>query len=234
VEESEFLSRVQSGLGGADLWRLRQETAMAAAVAVGEVGSALIRHAVLNEKADDVRAMGYVLQMAGELGVAAVRLFSERQHYAGAALVRQIVEIEYLTWTFREGKESVGAWFNSTHEERRKSFSPVQLRKNAKGRFLDKDYRNHCEQGGHPVPAGIPFLGGENPQLVQLMLVDMIAHLWRTWDQVRRWLDNRTSGEEVLIPVGAANISFRLADWGRVDPWYALMVERHPEPSDAR
>ena len=67
-----------------------------------------------------VYAVGLLLEMAGELAGAAGRLLSDGEHYAGADLVRQIVEIEYLTWTFKEGHRSASEWLQSTHDERMK------------------------------------------------------------------------------------------------------------------
>ena len=120
--------------------------------------------------------------MAGELGLAAGRLLSAGEHYAGAALVRQVVEIEYLTWTFKEGYRNPEKWLKSTHSDRMKLFSPGELRKTSKGRFLSKDYQDHCEQGGHPVSRGSFLLAGESPGSAQLLLVDLLCHSWRTWD----------------------------------------------------
>jgi hypothetical protein len=51
--------------------------------------------------------------------------------YAGAALLRQIVEIEYPTWTFKEKYRDPEKWLQSTHQKRMKDFSPAQFRKTA-------------------------------------------------------------------------------------------------------
>jgi hypothetical protein len=172
--------------------------------------------------------------MIGELALAAGRMLSNGEHYAGAALVRQVVEIEYLTWTFAEGHASVGGWLNRAFDERMKMSSPKQLRSNSKGRFLFKDYQEHCEQGGHPVPRGFPLLGGKNVGPAQILLVDLITHCWRTWDQVRNWLTKLPNAEAVGIPKEGVQISFRLDDWGKQDPIYALVVELRPEPARKR
>src|SRR5438093_7178743 len=49
---------------------------------------------------DEVVAVSLLLRLAGELSSAVVDLFSDGRHYAAAALLRQIVEIEYLAWAF--------------------------------------------------------------------------------------------------------------------------------------
>jgi hypothetical protein len=233
--DSVFQSRLKAGVGGPDLWNLRKETAMHTAKGFSVVGRELASRTDLNgDDGEAVRAMGALLQMAGELGLAASRMLSGREHYAGAALLRQMVEIEYLTWTFKEGHESVTAWLTSTYEERMKVFSPKRLRDNSKGRFLFKDYQDHCEQGGHPVPRGIPLLGGDNVGPAQVLLVDLLTHCWRTWDQVRHWLANLANAQHIGFPKAGVKISHRLNEWGKCDPIYALMVELHPDPAAGR
>ena len=232
MDHTQFKSRLAAGVGGPDLWNLRRETGLQTAKAFQSVG----RHmaSLTNVPGDDgdaVRAMGCLLQMAGELAFAASRMLSTSEHYAGSALVRQIVEIEYLTWTFKEGHAGVTAWLHSTFEDRRKVFAPKQLRDNAKGRFLFKDYQDHCEQGGHPVPRGIFLLGGREVSAAQIMLVDLLMHCWRTWDQVRKWLAEVNSVKLIGLPEVRGEISQRLYEWGKRDPIYALMVELHPEPA---
>ena len=49
---------------------------------------------------DAVFAVGVLARIAGELAGVSSRLLAGAHHYAGAALLRQIVEIEYLTWAF--------------------------------------------------------------------------------------------------------------------------------------
>jgi hypothetical protein len=82
--------------------------------------------------------MGALLQMAVELGLAASRMLSGDEHYAGTALLRQIVEIEYLTWTFGEGHESVTAWLTITHEERMRVFSRNSCTRIQEGAFCSR------------------------------------------------------------------------------------------------
>jgi hypothetical protein len=194
------------------------------------VAQVLLRPTEEDEESEDaIHAVGLLLQMSGELASAAGRLLAGGEHYAGAALVRQIVEIEYLTWTFKEGHRSASKWLKSTHDERMKMFSPRELRKTSKGRFLSRDYQHHCEQGGHPVPLGSFLLGAQSPGSAQMLLVDLIVHSWRTWDQVVQWSQDILVAGAVVRDRGN-KISARLNDWGKHDPMYALMVEKYPEP----
>jgi hypothetical protein len=235
MDPSVFQARLRAGVGGQNLWNLRKETALYVTQSFSAVGLAMAsRTDLTGDDGEAVRAMVAVLQMAGELGFAAGRMLSGEEHYAGAALLRQIVEIEYLTWTFKEGQASVTAWLNSTHKERMNIFSPKQLRANSKGRFLFKDYQDHCEQGGHPVPRGIALLGGQEVGLAQVLLVDLLTNCWRTWDQVLNWLKNLDKTQQIGFPKAGVEISNRLNEWGKHDPIYALMVEQNPDPAPAR
>jgi hypothetical protein len=235
MDASVFQTRLAAGVGGPDLWNLRKETALHVTKAFSAVGRAMASRSDLSgDDGEAVRAMGTLLQMAGELGFAASRMLSGNEHYAGAALLRQIVEIEYLTWAFKEGHESVTAWLTSTHRERMRLFSPRKLRDNSAGRFLSKDYQDHCEQGGHPAPRGIPLLGGKNIWSAQVLLVDLLTHCWRTWDQVRNWLMNLGTAQQIGFPMVGVEISYRLNEWGKRDPIYALMIELLPDHAAKR
>lgn len=226
--EDSWQSRLRPSVGDSRLWKLRRQVILSTARDFMAVGGALSR-AVANEKGpQELHAIGLLMQMAGELALAAGRLLSDGEYYAGAALVRQVVEIEYLTWTFKEGHRNPSKWLKSTHAERMKDFSPSELRKTSKGRFLFKDYQDHCEQGGHPVPRGSFLLAGESPGSAQLLLVDLMCHSWRTWDQVVRWSENLPIASAVVLDRGS-KISARLNNWGKQDPMYALMVEEYPE-----
>ena len=113
---------------------------------------------------DETVGVGALLQVGGELTLGAVHLFACGQNYAGAALVRQLVEVEYLMWAFAENPKDAKKWLDSTPSERQKFFRPVVLRRRSGGRFLDKDYGHHCEMGGHPVPRSMTLLGKRTPR----------------------------------------------------------------------
>lgn len=65
--------------------------------------------------ADALVGVGVLAQIAADLLDAAGALLSGTNHYAGAALLRQIVEVEYLTWAFANQKRDAADWLNSTH-----------------------------------------------------------------------------------------------------------------------
>ena len=61
--------------------------------------------------------LGCVAQVAGELGSAAVELLRAEKRYPAWALLRQIVECEYLCWAFNEDELEAAHWLTSTRKE---------------------------------------------------------------------------------------------------------------------
>ena len=132
--QQQWRDRLLAGIGGPELWRLRTKTARETALDLIAAGSKMSRPNVMENTEDEADCIGFLLQMAGELGIAAGRLLSIGEHYAGAALLRQVTEIEYLTWNIKEKHRNALAWLKSTHAERIRDFGPAQLRKTSKGR----------------------------------------------------------------------------------------------------
>jgi len=104
------------------------------------------------EAASDARV---AVQMTGELARGVVTPLSTGNWYAGLALVRQLLEVQYLLAAFAREPSSIGGWRRSTKADRTGGgrFAPATLRQ--AGMFRDDDYWNHCERGGHPTPLGV-------------------------------------------------------------------------------
>lgn len=102
--------------------------------------------------------------------------------YAASALVRQLVEVEYLAWACGHDSAEAIDWLTSDRDARLRRWSPQRLRNRAEGRFDDQDYWDHCEAGGHPTPLGILTLHGptaDNPGLVvmpEVTLYEVALH----------------------------------------------------------
>ena len=100
------------------------------------------------------RAFAIVAQMGTELMIGASQLYAKERWYAGAALVRQLIEVEYLLFLFAIGDDEPKRWLNASDEEAKKTFSPAQMRARAQGRFDVAEYQTHCRIGGHPRVMG--------------------------------------------------------------------------------
>jgi hypothetical protein len=178
---------------------------------------------------DAAVAFSMLLRIASELTAGCAELISGGRHYAGAALARQLVEVEYLAWAFERGDEESRRWLRSTREERQSFFTPAKLRKAADGHFRSADYSFHCELGGHPVPGAWRLLTDADP-IGQLMLFDCLGHATHIWNHFLGW----TKSYEVIDKAFAdmvfgqyANASVvamrqRSDEWRRLDALTSL------------
>lgn len=176
-------------------------------------------------------AVGVLIQIAAQLLEASAEGLSGPRAYAGAALLRQVVEVEYLAWAFATQERDAAQWLRSNHAERKNWFSPAKLRKANPGGFLAGDYSHHCEQGGHPVPVGIPLLLNPVPATTQMLLMDLLLHSWRITDNLISWCKQRSDPPAMVLGnLRAAQAIF--AVWGRADPLYAwsLTAPQPPPP----
>jgi hypothetical protein len=110
---------------------------------------------------DSLVSLGYLCETAASLIVGAMQLLDDANCYAGAALNRQLVEVEYLAWAFGEDQEEAALWLRSSRDDRLQRWQPRHLRQRSQGRFRGADYAQHCELGGHPTPQGVRALIGK-------------------------------------------------------------------------
>jgi hypothetical protein len=137
------------------------------------------------------RALAIVAQMGAELAVGAATLYAANRWYAGAALVRQLIEVEYLLFLFASDDEEPERWLRVTPEEARRMFQPAVMRDRAGGRFRSEEYASHCEMGGHPRLRGHVLLrehhGAEGVVTgtewfdPAVQWVDLAQHVERMW-----------------------------------------------------
>ncbi|HEY6248981.1 MAG TPA: hypothetical protein VI685_03415 [Candidatus Angelobacter sp.] len=163
---------------------------------------------------DETVAVSMLLRVAGQLTSAITDLFADGRQYAAAALLRQMVEIEYLAWAFETRNGDAERWLRSDKKERQNFFTPAKLRDAAQGTFRSKDYGYHCELGGHPVPlAGI--LLGEDSAIGQLLLSDLLGHVGRIWNHLAGWARQNDNGGPILQRSREMSVRFR--EWTSKD-----------------
>ena len=164
---------------------------------------------------DETVAVSVLLRVAGQLVSASADLFADGRQYAAAALVRQMVEIEYLAWAFETQNGDAERWLRSDQQEREKFFRPAKLRAAAgEGTFRGKDYSYHCELGGHPVPQAGILLGGDSA-VGQLLLSDLLGHVGRIWDHLCGWARQNENGGPILQR--SRGMSIRFQEWKSKD-----------------
>jgi len=100
---------------------------------------------------DSAVAVSMLLRIGSQLVSASADLITDGRSYAAAALIRQLVEVEYLAWAFETNDTESARWLRSTREERQSFFTPAKLRKAADGRFRSADYSYHCELESFPL-----------------------------------------------------------------------------------
>jgi hypothetical protein len=175
-----------------------------------------------------------VVQIAGELGAASADLFEGRRYYAAWALLRQLVECEYLCWAFSEQHELARKWLDSSSAERRSSWQPRKMRERSEGKFRAKDYGVHCEIGGHPTPRGCTLIGPSRSIQPSMDWLDLAAHLSSIWNytiaatpEVFAPLMDRKPG-----PSGPSSaVSIAVQQWRLTDP-LLLLVSTLPDFPD--
>ena len=227
TELAELQSVVADAAKDVELVRLRTQLGKFTAETFGNLGEELlaIGHIFGPDRkngvspgghgSDEIVAVSVLLRIAAQLVSASTDLFADGRQYAAAALLRQLVEVEYLAWAFQTRDEDAERWLRSTREERESFFRPAKLRQASKGKFRSKDYGYHCELGGHPVPGAYVLLR-KDVSSGQLLMSDMLGHTGRLWDHIRDWA---TENEWVatLVLRFADEMSRRYAEWKCTD-----------------
>jgi hypothetical protein len=163
---------------------------------------------------DATVAISVLLRIGSQLVSASADLIEDGRHYAGSALIRQLVEVEYLAWAFETKDEEAALWLRSTHDERKSFFTPAKLRAAAGKRFRSKDYSHHCELGGHPVPNSWRLLNNDLG-IAQLMLSDCLGHSGRIWDHLVGWAQEQAHGDFILSR--GNEMLKRYSQWKKID-----------------
>jgi hypothetical protein len=135
---------------------------------------------------DEKVGIALLLQIASQIISASTQLLQDGRAYVGSALIRQLVEVEYLAWAFETRDAEAARWLRSDKRERQDFFAPRILRAAADGKFRAKDYSYHCEMGGHPTPFAASLLRNDH-EINQLMLGDMVSHARNIWVHLGTW-----------------------------------------------
>ena len=173
---------------------------------------------------DAVVGLATVSQTAGELVAGGVTLLERGNRYAAAALIRQLVEVESLAWTFAENHAVAADWLRSTREERLASWAPARLRERASGRFDAADYWSRCELGGHPTPSRTALLPDHARGIgLSAVWLELTTHGVGGWRHLLNALSSAgwqdALGEGLIEPVEAA-----------IRAWEQDSEQGHPRP----
>jgi hypothetical protein len=129
---------------------------------------------------DRVVALGYVVEIGADLALSSVKLLEGDHRYSSNALLRQLIEVEYLVAAFGDSPEDARVWLDATDDQIRVQFSPGRLRQRAQGRFRYEEYQSHCALGGHPNPKARTLLPRHSAAVeLELLWTDLDHHLSR-------------------------------------------------------
>jgi len=174
--------------------------------------------------------LGYVANVSGELLRGTLQAVDASNAYVAAALLRQVVETEYLAWAFAEDREEAASWLASTHKDRLSRWQPRHIRGRSGGRFRGTDYAAHCERGGHPTPDGCrDLVNGPSAVNCAGLVVDALAHGRSAWRYILEAADlyDVEQGSEpgsILPHAGRLAAHNAVESWWEHDPFKPYIV----------
>ncbi|MGK8525149.1 hypothetical protein ACRS6B_28070 [Nocardia asteroides] len=188
------------------------------------------RHDEFGEAFSEFRAVSTVVCMAAELADAAVVMVEKRRYYAVAAVIRQLIECEYLLTMFNEDLDHARRWRESTPDEVRQSFRPAKMRRLVGG-FSNEEYWNHCSAGGHPAPKGARLLEKLDPRRQSWpysaaeLTIDLGLHLRRIWAAINALLVKHHARYERVRADQRRRAEDAWSQWLQTDPLVAVLTE---------
>ena len=162
---------------------------------------------------DDTVGLATICQVGGQLAKGTVDLLGAENLYGAQALIRQIVEVEYLANAFAEKDDIAAEWMRADRDERRRFWSPAGLRKRSAGKFLSEDYWDHCDRGGHPTREALPYLPEHQGLPSAFVWADLAGHLYGTWSGVIRAVDVRGNQVGQHVGVQFPAVAKAQAEW---------------------
>lgn len=183
--------------------------------------------------ADFRTALSLVVQFGGSLATGAVALGEGANLYAAEALVRQLIEVQYLVRLFRRAPEEAVTWLKAAPAALRKTFSPREMRKRlGAGEFRYQEYRVHCEIGGHPALSAHHLLPGRSPEVGrpqldsnQVFWIDLAQHLRCVWRDLAVIPEEHPSANLDVILQYTEAATIALKAWEELDPCSPMLPE---------
>ncbi len=142
--------------------------------------------------------------------------------YAVAAVLRQLIECEYLLAHFAIDLEQARNWWISTPAQIRKEFETKTMRK--AGDFSDTEYWMHCDAGGHPNPKGAFYVEWLDPGrrtwpvAREELSIDLGLHLHRTWNAIDRLLAKHHARYKEVRAAEREKAERAWTEWRASDP----------------
>ena len=188
------------------------------------------------DAADSYEGVARIAVTAAALGGGVCQLVECDNLYPAYALIRQIVETEFVLWKFQQDICLIPEWLNSDRERREQAWKPSRIYRDGDNDYRQKDYSGHCELGGHPTPLGTRLASGEGSDIAEAsVLGDLIGHLRDSWRHILQSaddLDVRYSQNPPSVPATArASLEDSLLNWARIDK-YRVTASYFSDPID--
>jgi hypothetical protein len=177
-------------------------------------GDRVARRSPFGFGSDATVGLATVAQIGGSLVQGIISLLDVDNKYAAFALLRQMVEVEYLAWAFAEDEEEAANWMRSTREQRMKMWQPRHLRQRSGGLFQVEDYARHCDFGGHPAPESRSLLPDHKNLGPHAAWKEVARHGASTWEYIEAAATRLGYGSHLA---GAALVAL-IENWRAIDP----------------
>ena len=170
------------------------------------------------QRDDKELAVALLTRLGSELSGGISLLARRSLIYSAGALLRQLIEVEYLMFIGYADPMNLQRWYRADPKELRKDFTPQRMRKRSDGLFRDQEYWFHCEVGGHPHPKSRMLLPAYNPLVppVAVLLPDAVQHVRRLWTSVKPFLPKLSVGDIALKDSGQ-ELSDSIDEWQRLE-----------------
>ena len=176
------------------------------------------------------RGVATVVCMTAELAEAAVTMAESKRFYAVGAVIRQLIECEYLLTLFGLDLDHARRWLESSPDEVRDSFTPGKMRK-LTGAFSNEEYWDHCSTGGHPAPKGARLLEKLDPMRKSWpysaaeLATDLGLHLRRIWAAIDVLLMRHHARYERVRADQRSQAENAWTLWQETDPLMAALTK---------
>jgi hypothetical protein len=175
---------------------------------------------------DRVVGVATVAQIGGELARGCIALLRSGNRYGASALVRQLLEVEYLAHAFAGQHESAAEWLRADRDERRAFWTPQKVRARADGAFIGEHYWSHCDRGGHPTTEGLALLPDHSGSVETVFLwVDLAGHLASVWGHMTTAAALAYDGAFPAAEWNVPDVGAALEAWRSSDDLYAALAK---------
>lgn len=165
MDRADQLARLEADLADDEAQELREQVASEIPLRLSENALRLLIH---HQTGGDSAGTGFATatEMAAALGDGARVLFASARWYAGAGLVRQLIECQYLIQLMGDDRSEAERWAQADHDQIVSTFMPRHMRERAVVEFRASEYRVRSDWAAIrtlPAAACCPTIATSDP-----------------------------------------------------------------------